>query len=402
MKQILIRRPVPEEHGPSVRLSAELETDARRTLFFETAGERRCDLADDRADAFVVMLLRHALETGADIRSEAPVSTELLYHLNDFLIPTLARAVSRFHPMKVMADGCGPSGGTETAAGYSGGVDSLYTLARHTGPEENRPGLRLDALACFDAGVYEESGEARDRTYAEALRETAETAARFGLGCIGVRSNIQNLVNEHYLGVASFRLIACAMAAGRRIGTFLLSGAYEFPAFGVDADNSACYDLLIAEQLSTSGFRIYIPGGPLKRIEKIGYLAEQEEAVRNLLHVCVRDPLPLGRNCGLCPKCIRTELAMEGLGVPERFGAVFPWDVIRAHHDEIVAKARLSSRNPHAAEALRALEQRGYRDTEEIRRRIRGGAAAAAVVSRRREELLKRMEEGKRRERNPE
>ncbi|MBO6048284.1 MAG: hypothetical protein J6P33_00695, partial [Spirochaetales bacterium] len=145
--------------------------------------------------------------------------------------------------------------------------------------------------------------------------------------------------------------------------------------------------------LTTKAFRVYISGGVQKRIEKIAYLAKQGPEIRRLLHVCIHDPLPGSQNCGVCSKCIRTELAMEGLGVLDRFSEAFPLDVYREHHDEIVAKANMASRNQHMAEAIGAMKDRGFVNSESIERKIRGGKAASAVINAHKEELLKKIKE---------
>jgi hypothetical protein len=393
---IRIGCPVLEKRNNAVRLTADLNLDGPKKLWFEVAEDKKDYLASDRLDAFVIMVLRQALLTGSDIYCDTPVTSDLLYMLNESLIPTLARVVERFHNIKVHAEPCEPCGGKEVITGYSGGVDSLYTLARHHGKSvdgDEKANLKLDGVACFDAGVYEETGDDRTKMYETALGQTQKIASELGLGCIGVRCNIQDIVDEHYLSVGSYRLIACAMVISKRVGTFLLSGAYEFTSFSIDPDSSFYYELLLADVLTTKAFRVYISGGVQKRIEKIAYLAKQGPEIRRLLHVCVHDPLPGSRNCGVCSKCIRTELAMEGLGVLDRFSEAFPLDIYNQHHDEIVAKAYLASRNQHMAEAIGAMKKRGFVNSESIERKIRGGEAASAVIKAHKEELLKRIKE---------
>ena len=390
-KQIWIGRPYLVLGKDVARVVADVGLNGNKELWFEVPADRKDDLVTERADAFVLMILRQALLTGAHIFSEAPVSQELLDSLNDGLLPRLSKSVERFKDVKVHALPCQPSsGGKEVATGYSGGVDSLYTVSAYL---DDRNGLRLDSLACFDAGVYEETGDRRTRLYKEALNQTKDVAERFGLGCVGVRSNIQDIVDELYLAVDTYRLIACAMAVNNRIGTYLHSGAYELASLSIDPDNVAYYDCLLAETLSTSSLHVIVTGSDMKRIEKISYLARQDEKIRSLVHVCVRNPLPLAGNCGVCPKCIRTELAMEGLGVLDRFGKAFPLDTIREHHDELEAKARLGTRNQHYMEAVKAMDEKGIHASESVRRKMRGGAAAEAVINANREKLLEKAKE---------
>lgn len=390
-KQIWIGRPHLVLGKDVARAVADVGLNGHKELWFEVPADRKDDLVTERADAFVLMLLRQALLTGANIFSEAPVSRELLDSLNDGLLPRLSQSVERFQGVKVHALPCQPSsGGEEVATGYSGGVDSLYTVSTYL---DDRNGLRLDSLACFDAGVYEEIGDRRTRLYNEALNQTKDIAERFGLGCVGVRSNIQDIVDELYLAVDTYRLIACAMAVNNRIGTYLHSGAYELESLSIDPDNVAYYDSLLADAFSTKTLHVMVSGSDKKRIEKISFLAQQDEKTRSLVHVCVHNPLPLAGNCGVCPKCIRTELAMEGLGVLDRFDKAFPLETIRKNHDELEAKARLGSRNQHYMEAVKAMDEKGIHASESVRRKMRGGAAAEAVIKANREKLLEKAKE---------
>ena len=84
---------------------------------------------------------------------------------------------------------------------------------------------------------------------------------------------------------------------------------------------------------------------------------------------------------------------MEGLGVLDLFSEAFPLDVYRQHHDEIVAKANMASRNQHMAEAIEAMNASGFKITENIERKIRGGKAASAVINAHKEELLEKIKE---------
>lgn len=89
----------------------------------------------------------------------------------------------------------------------------------------------------------------------------------------------------------------------------------------------------------------------------------------------------------------RTELAMEGLGVLDRFDKAFPLETIRKNHDELEAKARLGSRNQHYMEAVKAMDEKGIHASESVLRKMRGGAAAEAVIKANREKLLGKAKE---------
>lgn len=384
---IKIGRPViVRTAGGNPRTEAEIVLGGvKKTLYFETQPEYGGQLVSEIADAYVIILLAQAMIRGEDIESEAPVSRELLYKLNDFFIPTMGRSTKRYHTMRVRAplyEGGSFTKGSGVGTGFSGGVDSMYTFSAY---KDRSDCFRLTHLAVFNAGVYETDSLAM---YAQALQATKKFAQQQGLACIGVSCNITELVQEHYLSVSSYRLAACAAAVGKLWGTFLLSPAYEFTSFSLDEANCSYYDLFLINSLSVPYLKFFSAGGAQSRLDKIKQLAELPESVREKLHVCVHKALFGEPNCGLCPKCIRTEAAMEGLGVLERFDKAFPLKKYWEKHDEIMAQVILASQNEHMREAAQLL---AIKETPEIKRYLAAGRAARKVIEKNREYLLKKM-----------
>ena len=71
-KQIWIGRPHLVLGKDVARAVADVGLNGHKELWFEVPADRKDDLVTERADAFVLMLLRQALLTGAHIFSEAP------------------------------------------------------------------------------------------------------------------------------------------------------------------------------------------------------------------------------------------------------------------------------------------------------------------------------------------
>ncbi len=77
-KQIWIGRPHLVLGKDVARAVADVGLNGHKELWFEVPADRKDDLVTERADAFVLMLLRQALLTGAHIFSEEANREKLL------------------------------------------------------------------------------------------------------------------------------------------------------------------------------------------------------------------------------------------------------------------------------------------------------------------------------------
>ncbi len=385
---IKIEQPQIMVQDKTVRISSVIHMDGKLTeLYFETSSEYQSVLDVESCDAFVLMLLPHAMILGEDIECIVPVSTELKYQLNHYLIPTLDRSTKRYHMMQVRSPkqqyASKPAHGVVT--GYSGGADSLYTMLTHMNREDS---YRLTHLFVCNAGCFE--GDRSYELYSKSLIQAKKTAQKYHLQCVGVHTNITEIVKEMYLSVVSFRLIACAMVLHKLWNVYLLSSAYEVEKYSVDENNVAYYDLLLTSQCSTKQLTIYSSGSSKKRIEKLDAIGNTSSEYRNLLHVCIKNPVPGNQNCGLCTKCIRTELALIGLGMLNRFSEAFPLPVIEEHMEEIIAKAIDQKENSHMREDLELLN---VPDSVNVERRLKGLQAAKIIIEKNRTYMENKAQE---------
>ena len=113
---------------------------------------------------------------------------------------------------------------------------------------------------------------------------------------------------------------------------YLASVGIDYSNFTIinnDIIDSADYDLLTLQCFSTSGLRIYNEGGAKTRLQKTKEIASYP-LVQKYLHVCTTKPY----NCSVCPKCKRTILSLEALGVLDRFREVFDVDYFYSHKYE--------------------------------------------------------------------
>ena len=129
---------IVRENGTS-RLCADLTIgDRRTTLWFSVDSAQEEYLAPGRADPFVMAALPAAMRGKHEITCEDPMSERLHHQLVNGLIPTLAFAGGLYHLIKITAPLTAkqvPNQGA-VGTGFSGGVDSLYTVMKHGADSE--------------------------------------------------------------------------------------------------------------------------------------------------------------------------------------------------------------------------------------------------------------------------
>ena len=375
---IHIEAPFLRKDGARTVLCAPITIGgSRETAWFSVESEYEQYLTDDRLDAFVVGFLTTAMRQGEDIVCEAPITKRLYYQLTTYLIPSMAASMEIYHPITIQAPlsdvplSCEKAVGT----GWTGGVDSMYTLMTHIKAEQ--PGYRLTHLLIANVGTLE-SGHNTELLQYMTDKARSGIAKELGLGVVSVDSNIQLLQNENYLAVAAFRLPAAVLALQKLFGVFLHSGAYEFTRFAFVPENSAYYELLPLTCYETDCTVFYSTGSHVSRMQKLKELSDFPFA-QSYLHPCIyaqRD------NCGKCGKCVRTIGALYALGTLDRFGKVFDVDYFNQNKEEYLAQILAKKESQHYGEVLAVMKQRGMTIPPEALRKERIRRAAIIVAQR--------------------
>ena len=383
-----IGKPYVERRDSQAYLCAPVDLAGRReVLWFRVDEEYERYLVDDRADAFVAALLTPAMKAGADIVPDAPLSRRLLYQLRHYLIPVLSANLEGYHSISLRAEPMDVKLPCENAVatGWTGGVDSMYTLMRTIDAEE--PSRRLTHLMVADNGALEgEDTPGQQRAMIEYARQTV--GRELGLPVVGIGSNIQELFFEPFLEVTAYRQAAVILAMQKLFGVYYNSAAYEFSRFAFVVENCAYYELVILDNFQTDSTVFYSAYGAVSRAQKLRELSDYPLAWR-YLHPCIRQ-VP-AKNCGRCGKCVRTMTALYGLGTLEKFSQVFDVGAFRRDKDWYVANTLAHKESQHYGEALVLMKHRGLEPSEHAKRMARSMRAAMAVVGRERDMLAKKM-----------
>ena len=312
-----------EQADGTSRLCADLTIgDRRTTLWFGVDSAQEEYLALGRADAFVMALLPGAMRGGHEIVCEDPMSERLHHQLANGLIPALAFAGDLYHPIRITAPLTAeklPNRGA-VGTGFSGGVDSLYTIMTHGKDSE----LPLTHIAVFNNGHIWESD-----VFQMLCRHARRFAEEQGLIIIVVDSNINDVLGDRFLDVYSLRNYACALALGRLLSIYLMSSSRDAASFELDLRNVASFDILTARCVSTESLTFYQAGEEAKRVGKLQALSNWEPSSR-WLHPCLCQDMD-HLNCGHCKKCVRDLAALYALGCLDRYREVYDVDDYLRH-----------------------------------------------------------------------
>ena len=267
-------------------------------------------------------MLFYAMRRGLDIECEAPVSEEILYNIRTYLIPSLSKHCSEIYASKITADiATEPLPNAHAVgAGISCGIDSLHVLSQHADCEYKD--MRLTHLVLNNVGAYKEGS----KQFQWQLQHAREFCSATGFELIETDSNYTDafyMNHKWFKWTNTYANAFCALALQKFWGTFYIgSHGLDFSYFTlslITKDDSAFYDLLFLNVVSTRWLRFHSEGGALSRYEKTIDVANYPPA-RKYLHVCTNDD---GPNCNVCEKCIRTLLTLDAIGKLDDFSQVF-------------------------------------------------------------------------------
>ena len=325
---ITIQKPYIQQEDGWTKLVIDVNVDGeKRQIWVSVEKKYEEYLCYERSDAVLIGLLSYALRHKHDIVCEAPVTDELLYNINEVLLPALLRNDDKNHSVKIYCEtaeciqktAVHGLGGVGT--GLSCGVDSFHAVAKHyKSPYKSNA---LTHLAIYNNGsfngIYRNSGldYVRQKTW-----ERAEKVANeLSLPIVMVNSNIHKTFPQNHYLTNTYTDIFAVYVLQKLWKTYYYASGYDYSEFKLDNNlNIACahFDILLCDCFSTSEIRLYSEGASETRNNKILYISDFEPARKNL-HVCTAKEI----NCGHCEKCMRTLMAMDALGKLDDFREAF-------------------------------------------------------------------------------
>ncbi len=207
------------------------------------------------------------------------------------------------------------------------GIDSMYMLKRHW--KSDFPQHDLTHLAIFNIGAFSNGSQ-----FAWQRQRAQKVASMVNMPLVSVDSNFSSVFNENHVLSNSFRNLSLVLLLQKLFGRYYLSSTgYGIKSFSIEDNekrDSAYYDVLTCECLSSHRLQIHSDGAVATRLEKSKEICDFPIA-QEYLHVCVADQ---GDNCGICPKCKRALLTFDALGVLDNFKEVLPIEDYKAKRNK--------------------------------------------------------------------
>ncbi len=198
---------------------------------------------------------------------------------------------------------------------FSGGVDSCFTLGRHTKFNIGRQHQNLQAgvmVHGFDIPLDQPA------VFAKALVRSQIILDSAGVELIPIATNFREL-NQDWEDVHGAAIVSCLMLLENIYPLGLIASGPSYKSLIFPQGSNPLTD----RYLSSSSFSVIHDGAGSTRLEKIQAISDWQE-VREHLRVCWQGA-ELDKNCCKCEKCIRSILSFRavGAGLP----SCFPMDV---------------------------------------------------------------------------
>lgn len=208
--------------------------------------------------------------------------------------------------------------------GISCGVDSFYAVLKHF--NSVYPSRNLTHLCIFNNGSINSCYGVENIPYIkQKVFERAEAVAKeFNLPLLKLESNFQDVVPQSHLRTHTYMDALAIYSLQKLWRTYYYSSTYSFADFSLQKnfDNDpAHFEPLLWDCFSTSKLKIISSGSEGDRNDKVDFIADNPIA-QKYLHVCLKK----ATNCGWCPKCLRTLLALDAANKLDNFRECFNID----------------------------------------------------------------------------
>jgi hypothetical protein len=321
--EMRIHRPQITLANNLARIEARIETDRTadwlpESLWYEVP-DRYANFLHDGYEGFIIALLNLAMQLREPIEVDGPISPQLAFHLPRFQTVNEHWHPRLFDEIEVHSAGYArPEARRPKGVGlaFSGGIDSAYALMRQLAPSEAIPAYQLShaVFIKFDLPHHPKGN------YELAKERFSPLLAGLGIDLLSVRTNQRFFVPDRKMvGFTRWMnlthragTIGLGLVLSKGLGRFYLSSGRRFTAVSEDRLN------LISDQwLSTEWFEMVNHGIRVSRAEKIAALAHWPPASA-MIDVCWWNTHGV-KNCGRCPKCVRTMTTFDAIGRLEHF-----------------------------------------------------------------------------------
>jgi hypothetical protein len=281
---------------------------ARREILFYEFAREHAPAPPRTFDGVLCAVVLHAMGERRDIRLRGPATRQMLRNLSEFQLAWSRWRPAVYRPIDITVDAVVDSGQVRpnrTSAAFSGGVDSTFTLLRNS-PRSTNPSYTVDSVVLvhgFDVSL----GNSNDLQ--ELIDRTVPIRTLSGVDLRVMRTNSKDLRLQKWEESFVAQLAACLHLFSAEFSTALVASSEPYDALVLPWGSNPVTDHL----LSGGDLTIVHDGAAFSRTDKIAFLSRVPAAVESL-KVCW-EGTQHGRNCGVCEKCIRTQLNFLAVGV---------------------------------------------------------------------------------------
>lgn len=371
MGTIEILKPRLEFSDKFAFLTADIKIDEiKKNLYFRVDETYGSSLVTDRVDSFVAALLILAMERQYDIESEYPISEQLYYNLQNYYIPVVGDSQPMLHQINLRMPTISKleSEGHGVGTGFSGGVDSFYTIVHHQ--KQLLENYKVTHLFFTSVGTLDNNEERVKKWFQEREVITKQTAEKLNLAAVTVYSNIYQLYPFPYHSFSTYfttTYASCAFALQKLISSYYLSSGIPVLSFSIakDVHDCASFDLFTAFCLNNGRLNFYSTGSEVTRLKKVQEISDNF-VVQQTISVCGREICGIGGvlkdkvNCSICNKCLRTMSELYAIGELEKFENVFHIESFLKNPGKHLAKTFAMDVHEFNNETISYLKKRGY------------------------------------------
>jgi hypothetical protein len=299
-----------------VRLVGQVTYDDRQVgpeEYWFDVPEKYADSLSTTGNPWLVCLLPLAMTLGEPLRLSVPIDEVLLENVSE-LMQLWKYWYPHLRIISVEADLMppeGPRGARKTAAFFSGGVDSFFTVLYQA--YVCRSGAATPITDLLSVWGFDIPLRKRDE-----FRRMTETLRRAAIDLENEFIDIATNLRETRLEKADWTglyhgsaLASIALALEKRYSCALIASTYDHRNLHPWGSHPLTDPLF-----STSQVRIVHHGAAFNRIQKTEFIAKFDLVLR-ALRVCWKEESD--QNCCACNKCYRTMATLEVLGILGRF-----------------------------------------------------------------------------------
>jgi hypothetical protein len=312
----------------------------------------QASLLSDSADAFAIAAIHAAMRTADRLYVHGSLSPALVANLHEYQLAWHRWRPRAYGVVDVIADSleeAAPPADARSVLAFSGGLDSCFTLWRHT---LGRVAPMRQTLA---AGVMVHGFDiplSQPTVFARAAERSRGILRSVGMDLLTLESNLRSLRDDWELfhGAA---ILSCLHLFKQGYGGGVIASSHVYESLRFPWGSNPLTDGL----LETPFFRVSHDGCGFSRPEKARAVARWSAGMSGL-RVCW-EGAELDRNCGECLRCVATAIcfAVEGVAPPASLAVrdlANAIDRIAGEQHSAVAVTRL-------AELLELARKRGVR-----------------------------------------